>query len=377
MYDRFIKPPKQESYFLFGPRGTGKSSWVRAAYPKAVYIDLLEDETFRRLLTHPDALRDFLPEKPATIVIDEVQKVPAVLDEVHRLIEQKKHRFVLTGSSARKLKKQGTNLLAGRALTYSFFPLTAKETGNDFNIARALRFGMLPLAVTSENPKRYLDAYVKTYLKEEIEQEGLTRQIDSFARFLETASFSQASLLSVSQIAVDAHVHRKVVEDYFSILRDLLLSYELPVFNKRAKRELMTKRKFFFFDVGLYRTLRPKGPLDSESELTGPAFETLCLQELMALNHYIDAGFNFYHWRTRLHQEVDLVMYGESGFYALEFKSGSRLRDSDFDSLALFSEDYPEAKLFIVYGGNERKTLRGIQILPAVDFFKNAENIFF
>lgn len=376
MYDRIIKPPSRESYFLFGPRGTGKSSWVQKAYPDAIYVDLLDDEIYRRLLTRPGSLNDFLPDRPSSIILDEVQKVPAVLDEVHRLIEKKKHRFILTGSSARKLKRHGINLLAGRALTYSLFPLTARELGKDFDINRALRFGSLPMAVTSENPKRYLDAYVKTYLKEEIEQEGLTRQIGSFARFLETVSFSQASIISVAQIATEAHVHRKVVEDYFSILRDLLLSYELPVFSKRAKRDLMTKRKFYFFDVGLYRTLRPKGPLDIDSEMNGPAFETLCLQELIALNHYLDAGYDFFHWRTRKHEEVDLVLYGENGFLAFEFKSGGRLREADFASLDLFGSDYPQAKRYIVYGGNEKRVHRGINIIPAKEFFLNAAALF-
>jgi predicted AAA+ superfamily ATPase len=369
MYDRIIKPPKRDSFFLFGPRGTGKSSWARLNYPSATYIDLLEDETYRRLLTHPGSLSEFLPADPTTVVIDEVQKVPALLDEVHRLIEKKKYRFVLTGSSARKLKKHGVNLLAGRALTYSFYPLTAHELGQDFDLKKALRYGLLPMAVTAENSKRYLEAYVKTYLKEEVEQEGLTRQLGSFARFLETASFSQASLLSISQIASDAQVHRKVVEDYFSILRDLLLSYELPVFSRRSKRELMTKRKFYFFDVGLYRTLRPQGPLDSESELMGPAFETLCLQELVALNHYLEMGYDFFHWRTRKHQEVDLVLYGKNGFLAFEFKSGARLRDVDFTSLELFGEDYPQSTRYIVYGGSEKRLFRGIHLLPAKDFF--------
>lgn len=375
MYTRIFTPPKRQSYFLFGPRGTGKSSWVKAAYPKADYIDLLDDETYRRLLARPGSLGDFFSSQPKTVILDEVQKVPAVLDEVHRLIELRKIQFVLTGSSARKLKRQGTNLLAGRALTHSLYPLTARELGEDFNLKKALSFGTLPMAVTSENPKRYLNSYVKTYLKEEIEQEGLTRQIGSFARFLETASFSQASLLSVSQIATDSQVSRKVVEDYFSILRDLLLSYELPVFSRKAKRELMTKRKFYFFDVGLYRTLRPKGPLDHESELNGAAFETLCLQELLALNHYLDAGYEFYHWRTRRHEEVDLVLYGENGFKAIEFKSSSRLRESDFKNLELFGEDYPQAKRFVVYGGAESRSHKGIKIIPASEFFADASLI--
>jgi predicted AAA+ superfamily ATPase len=375
MYSRLLRPPAKQSYFLFGPRGTGKSSWVQKAYPQSTYIDLLHDETYRRLLARPEALGEFLPPAPSIVVIDEVQKVPSLLDEIHRLIEKRRIQFVLTGSSARKLKKQGVNLLAGRALTYSPFPLTSLELGRDFNLRRALRYGMLPMAVTSENPKRFLDSYVRTYLKEEIEQEGLTRQIGSFARFLEVASFSQASLLSVAGIAADSQVHRKVVEDYFSILRDLLLSYELPVFTRRAKRELMTKRKFYFFDVGLYRALRPKGPLDSESEANGPAFETLCLQELLALNHYMDLGYEFFHWRTRRHQEIDLVLYGENGFHAFEFKSGARVREADFETLALFHQDYPQAKLHLIHGGSDRRYYRSVRITPAAEFFADAAAI--
>lgn len=375
MYSRILNPPARQSFFLFGPRGTGKSSWVRQTYPNATYIDLLEDETYRRLLTRPGSLTDFLPTSPGIVILDEVQKVPAILDEVHRLIANRKIQFILTGSSARKLKRFGVNLLAGRALTYSMYPLTARELAADFKLEKALKFGLLPMSVTSESPKRYLEAYVKTYLKEEVEQEGLTRNLSSFARFLEAASFSQASLLSVSQIATEAQVHRKVVEDYFSILRDLLLSYELPIFTRRAKRELITKRKFYFFDVGLFRTLRPKGPLDTESEMNGAAFETLCLQELLALNHYLECGYEFFYWRTRKHQEVDLVLYGENGFLAFEFKSGSRLRESDFANLKLFGEDYPQAKLHLVYTGSEARSHAGIRIIPANRFFLETESL--
>jgi len=375
MYSRILKAPKKQSFFLFGPRGTGKSSWVQTAFPKAIYLDLLDADIYRKLLAQPHSLRDLIPDVHQTVIIDEVQKVPELLDEVHRLIEKSKIQFVLTGSNARKLKKSGVNLLAGRAFNSSMYPLTAQELGSDFDIKKALQFGMLPMSVTADQPKKYLSAYVKTYLKEEIEQEGLARNIGSFARFLEAASFSQAAILSVSQISTDCHVNRKVVEDYFLILRDLMLSYELPVFSKRAKRELMTKRKFFFFDVGLFRTLRPRGPLDNDSEMNGPSFETLCLQELMALNHYLDFGYEFYHWRTRRHEEVDLVLYGENGFKAFEFKSGSRLREIDFASLSLFKEDYPEAQLYLVYGGLEVKTYKGIKLIPADKFFENASKI--
>ncbi|MBY0384044.1 ATP-binding protein [bacterium] len=375
MYSRLLNPLKDSNYFLFGPRGTGKSSWVQKELKGATYIDLLKDDVYRALLARPETLSDYIPNQKSVVVIDEVQKIPKLLDEVHRLIENKKHQFVLTGSSARKLKKQGINLLAGRAHKYSMYPLSAKEMGKDFDLLKALKFGMLPMAATTASPKKYLESYVTTYLKEEIEQEGLTRNISSFARFLEVASFSQASILSTAQIATEAQINRKVVEDYFSILRDLMLSYELPVFSKKAKRELMTKRKFYFFDVGVYRTLRPRGPLDIDSEMMGPAFETLCVQELMAINHYLDLNYEFYHWRTRVHQEVDLVLYGKNGFIAMEFKSGSRLRDTDFTGLALFAEDYPQARRILVYGGREKKTHRGIELIPAVDFFKETERI--
>lgn len=373
MYSRILSPPEaKQSFFLFGPRGTGKSSWVTTTFPKATYIDLLEDDVYRRLLARPGSLLDFLPPKVSAVIVDEVQKVPALLDEIHRLIERKKIKFILTGSSARKLRRQGVNLLAGRALTYSMYPLTALEMGRDFDLQHAIRYGMLPMAVSAKNATKFLAAYVNTYLKEEIEHEGLTRQIGSFARFLETASYSQASLLSVSGIATDAQINRKVVEDYFTILRDLLLSYELPVFSRRAKRELMTKRKFYFFDAGVFRTLRPRGPLDSDSEVNGQAFETLCLQELIALNHYLDLGYSFYHWRTRKHEEVDLVLYGERGLLAFEFKSSSRLRDDDFEKLKLFASDYPEAKIHLVYGGNETRNHAGVRIISARDFFADA-----
>lgn len=375
MYSRILNPPKHQSFFLLGPRGTGKSSWVQAHYPKATYIDFLDDEVFRTLLAQPQSLMNLVAKDAQTIIIDEVQKIPAILNEVHRLIEKNKLQFVLTGSSARKLRQHGVNLLGGRALTYSMFPLTAYELGEDFNLGQALRFGMLPMAITGDAPKKYLNSYAKTYIKEEIQQEGLTRQIGAFARFLETASFSQAALLSVSQVATEAQVSRKVVEDYFSILRDLLLSYELPVFAKKAKRELMVKRKFYFFDVGLFRTLRPKGPLDAESELNGPAFETLCLQELLALNQFLDTGYEFFHWRTRKHEEVDLILYGESGFHAFEFKTGTRLREDDFKALRLFAEDYPQAKRYIVYGGSESRSFQGIKLMPAEVFFKQAKSI--
>lgn len=254
--------------------GTGKSTWLTQAFPRSKVFDLLDEDTFRRLVEHPENLSKELSaeEKAQPIVIDEIQRVPELLNEVHRLIEKQKLSFVLTGSSARKLKKKGANLLAGRALRYDLFPFTAKELGEKFNLKEAIQWGTLPGVYSSSKKELFLKTYVGAYLKEEIQQEGLTRNIGAFARFLDAASYSQGQPLVVSNVAKDCHVERKVVENYFHILEDLLLAVQLPVFAKRAKRELINKRKFYFFDAGVFRTLRPVGPLDSDSEVNGLAF---------------------------------------------------------------------------------------------------------
>lgn len=374
MYPRFFKPANKSSYFLFGPRGSGKSSWLKFYYKKSNYIDLLDAEIYYDLTAQPKNLSKYIRDSKYPIIIDEVQKIPALLDEVHRLIESKKYLFILTGSSARKLKKSGVNLLAGRALTYNFFPLTSLEMGEDFELSSALKYGLLPMATQAENPNKFLQSYVATYLKEEVQQEGLTRNMPAFHRFLQAASFSQGSPLNVSNVAADCSVERKVVEDYFSILRDLLLSIELPVFSKKAKRELIKKSKFYFFDAGVYRTIRPTGPLDSDSDINGFALETLVLQNIKALNEYYDWGYELFYWHTRKHQEVDIVLYGKKRLIAIEVKSSSRLREQDFASLKLFKEDYSMAETFLIYGGTDEKNLHGVQVIPATIFFKEIKN---
>jgi predicted AAA+ superfamily ATPase len=375
MYPRIFKPAIKSSYFLFGPRGSGKSSWLKTHYKKSNYVDLLDAEIFYDLTAQPKNLSKYITDNKYPVIIDEVQKIPALLDEVHRLIESKKYLFVLTGSSARKLKKSGVNLLAGRALTYNFYPLTSVEMKDDFDMSFALKYGLLPMATKAENPKKFLQSYVATYLKEEVQQEGLTRNMPAFHRFLQAASFSQGAPLNISNVASDCSVERKVVEDYFSILRDLLLSIELPVFSKKGKRELIKKSKFYFFDTGVYQAIRPRGPLDSDAEINGFALETLVLQNIKAINDYQDMGYEIFYWHTRKHQEIDFVLYGKKRIIAIEVKSSSRLRDQDFESLKLFKEDYPVAETFIIYGGTEEKNLHGVQIIPAKQFFHDIQNI--
>lgn len=292
MYSRLIEPPKAKSFFIFGPRGTGKTTWVKAAFPQAVYLDLLEAELFNDLLANPQRLENFIPRNTGNwVIIDEVQRIPELLNEVHRLIEKYRYKFILTGSSARKLRQKGFDLLGGRALAYAMHPFTAVELKGDFDLDRALCFGQLPSVCVEKDPKRYLESYVKTYLEEEIRQEGLTRNLAAFSRFLEAASYSQGSVLNISNVASECGVERKVVEHYFSILEELLVAYRIPVFKKNAKRRMAAHPKFYFFDAGVYRTLRPKGPLDMPEQIEGAALETLLFQELLAINDALGLGY--------------------------------------------------------------------------------------
>lgn len=371
MYSRLITPPQDKSFFLFGPRGTGKTTWVKTAFPKSVYIDLLEAEIFNDLLANPQRLSNFIPKGfKDRIIIDEVQRVPEVLHEVHRLIENQKYKFILTGSSPRKLKRKGPNLLAGRALNLSMHPLSAVELGKDFRLEHSLKYGHLPSVYTQSDPKKYLEAYVKTYLEEEIRQEGLTRNLAAFTRFLEAASFSQGSVLNISSVARECSVERKVVENYFSILEDLMIAYRIPVFSKKTKRRLVTHFKFYFFDAGVYRTLRPMGPLDAPAEADGVALETLFLQELIALNSALDLGYKIHYWRTSNGREVDFILYGPKGLLAFEVTKTARVNSAMLGGLKAFLTDYPMAKAYFVYGGTRRMHEGKIEIVPVEEMMR-------
>lgn len=365
MFTRQIQLPRDKSFFLLGPRGTGKSTLLRGTFPTALYIDLLDISVYTELLTHPERLEArALPLAPDRIVIDEIQRLPGLLDEVHRLIERRRWRFALTGSSARKLRRGGANLLAGRARTTTMHPLTAAELGDAFDLAHSLRYGQLPGAYVETDPKPFLASYVGTYLREEVQAEALTRNLDVFSRFIVAASFSQASVLSVTTIARDVGVARKTVESYFNLLDDLLLTVRLPVFTRRAKRPMTTHAKFFFFDAGVYRALRPRGPLDTADEIDGPALETLVLQELRATNDNLGLGYELFYWHTRDHKEVDFVLYGERGLLAFEVKRSARFRDGDLAPLRLFQRDYPMARGFLLYGGREEYEVDGLRVIP-------------
>ncbi len=375
MYKRIISPPENKSFFLFGPRGTGKTTWLKKNFPKALYLDLLEGELFTTFLADPQRLENFIPKEfTQWVILDEVQRVPSLLNEVHRLIESRKFKFILTGSSARKLKKKDVNLLAGRALAYRMYPLTSKELGEDFSLPHSLLLGHLPSTFQEEDPKKYLQSYVMTYLSEEIQQEGLTRNLGGFTRFLEAASFSQGEVLNVSEVARECAVHRKVVENYFSILEDLMMAFELPVFSKKAKRRLIRHRKFYFFDTGVYRALRPRGPLDATEEIEGAALETLILQEIVALNDYLEWGYKLFYWRTATGLEVDFVLYGEKGIVALEVKRSSKVTSKQLRNLQAFLDDYPQTRAYLLYGGKRVQQEGNIQIIPVEKFLREMDS---
>ncbi len=373
MFKRLLKLPLEGTYsiFLFGPRGTGKTSWLKENVPDAFYIDLLDYSFYGQLSSAPNRLDQMIPSGfQGWIIIDEVQRIPELLNEVHRLIEGKKYRFILTGSSARSLRKRGVNLLAGRALTYTMHPLTIQEIGKDFNFKDALHYGLLPSAVTRKNPRKYLKNYVQTYVREEVAQEGLTRNIGNFNKFLEVASFSQGQVLNISHIARELIINRQVVDSYFSILGDLLLAIRLPPFTKRAKRKMIIHEKFYYFDVGVYQNLRPTGPFDTREEMDGAGLETLFLESLRAINDYFELEYDIYFWRTSSGAEVDFVLYGPRGIHAFEIKRSERVTTDALKGLRLFQEDYPEARLHLLYGGNIYEYHDKITVHPFVEALK-------
>ena len=368
MIKRQIKLPEDTSLFLFGPRGVGKSLLIRSLYPNSIYIDLLESETYRRLLAKPERLVEYLVyDNDLPIVIDEVQRIPNLLNEVHRLIENKGLKFVLTGSSARKLKKTQANLLAGRALKYNLFPLTISEIGEEMDLKKTLTCGLLPTIYDKSkniDPVKYLESYVQVYLEEEVMQEGLTRNLSNFSRFLEIASFSQGQQLNISEVARDASIDRKVAESYFQILYDLLIAYELPVFQKRAKRKLVSQKKFYYFDTGVYSTIKPKGMLDKIENEEGILYESLVMQEIVAHNSYLNSKYEISYWRTKSGVEVDFVLYGQKGLIAIEVKRKDNLSTKDLLGLRVFKVDYPESIQYVFYGGDKILNLDGIVAIP-------------
>ena len=370
--DRFLQA-HASSFFLFGPRGTGKSTWLRSLRERAIWIDMLDPETQRLFQARPERLQERIDGQPQVtdVVIDEVQKVPALLDVVHKLVEgERPLRFILTGSSARKLRRGAANLLAGRLTELHMHPFMAAELGDGFQLQRALEVGLVPLIWSATEPQHTLRAYASLYLQEEVQAEALVRNVGAFARFLEAISFSHGSLLNLSEVARECQVGRKTVEGYLEILEDLLLSFRLPVFTRRAKRHLVAHDKFYYFDAGVYRSIRPKGPLDSPEEIEGMALEGLIAQHLRAWVSYRSTPAELFYWRTKSGSEVDFILYGADVFVAIEVKRSRNVYPTDLRALKAFQEDYPEARVCLLYMGQEEIRINDIPCVPCEVFLR-------
>lgn len=370
---RFFPEPST-SYFLFGPRGTGKSTLVTWRHPNALVIDLRLKKEFLRFSADPDLLQELVLARPnnSCIIIDEVQKVPDLLPVVHLLIEKKRGwKFILTGSSARKLKREGVDLLGGRALKKVMHPFMAAELGDNFTLEEALLYGLLPLRFGMADPEETLAAYVSLYIEEEIKAEGLIRHIEPFARFLQTMSFSHGSLLNVTNIARECLVKRTTVDGWISILEDVHIAFQISIFTHKSKRELSQHPKFYFFDPGVYRALRPYSIQDAHTELAGMALEGLVAEHLQAWKDYSPGKHSLNFWRTRSGVEVDFIVLGPLGFWAIEVKHSKNIQPADLRPLTAFLEDYPEAKALLLYCGKERLYKKNILCLPCEDFLRN------
>lgn len=372
MIDRKIvlPPAGVETFFLWGPRQTGKSTSLRAAYPEAVWIDLLKAEEFRRYLNSPELLREELPEKGEMpfVVIDEVQKLPGLLDEVHWLHENRNVQFALCGSSARKVKRGHANLLGGRAIRYEMFGFVSAELYPVFDLNRFLNHGYLPRIYLAKQPRRLLNAYVANYLKDEIAAEGLVRNLPVFSEFLNLAALSDTEPVNFSTIARDCGVSSQTIKEYFQILEDTLIGRWLPSFRKRPKRRVVASSKFYFSDVGIVNFLARRGSVEQGSELFGKAFENWCFHELNAYNMYSEAFAQFFYWHLAGGTEVDFIVNNME--VAIEVKATRKITTKQLKGLRALKEDHSEVKrrLIVCCEDKYRKTEDDIEIIPAKKF---------
>ena len=352
---------ERKSHFLLGPRQTGKSTLIQEQFGGVKTFDLLETETYLALNRAPHKLRESCSRKDRLVVIDEIQRIPALLDEVQLLIEREGLRFLLTGSSARKLRRSGVNLLGGRARSLHFHPLVSQELGEHLDLARALNHGLLPSIYLSDEPEQDLRAYTGTYLREEIAAEGLTRNVPSFARFLEVAALCSGQVLNYTKVANDAQVARATVQTYFEILRDTLLGFDLPVLSETRRRKATATAKFYLFDPGVTRHLRNSGAIQARSPEFGHAFEGFLFHELRSWTDY-HAAPELCYWRSLTGYEVDFIVARHT---AIEVKATPNADDRDLRGLrALKEEKLLRQYLLICQEPRERRTDDGIRIVP-------------
>ena len=352
-----------ESLFLWGARQTGKSTLLKMLFPEAVYFDLLQSDVFERYQKSPSQFREVILAtlSGSTVIVDEIQKIPSLLNEIHWLIVHHQTRFILSGSSPRKIIRSGANLLGGRALRYELYPLICIEIP-DFDLHRALNNGLLPRHYLADNSKKLISAYIGSYLRDEIIAEAKIRNISAFTKFLEVASFSNGEMVNYTNIASECGVSSTTVKEYFQILEDTLIGRFLPSFQKRPKRRVILAPKFYYFDVGIANYLLKRGQIEIGSEAFGSAFEHFIYQELYAHSKYSDLDYAISYWRTTSQIEVDFILGDHE--VAIEVKGSNNVQTRHLKGLQSFSEEYTVRKLIVVSNDPQIRIIGAITVLP-------------
>ena len=358
-----------DSIFLFGARQTGKSTFLRQKFPASIYVDLLDTTLRGRFKRRPALLYEMLSDKSegTLVIIDEIPEVPELLNEVHRLMSEKGLVFILCGSSARKLKRKGYNTLGGRAYPVYLFPFVSAELP-EFNLQQAINYGMLPPHYLAKNPHRRLSAYIDVYLKEEIKEEALVRNLNAFQRFLEVAALTDGEIVNNNNIAQDCGVSANTVVSYFDILEDTLLGFRVPAYTKTMKRRLVQAPRFYYFDVGIANHLLHRKELVRGTAEYGHAFEHLVIQELRAWLAYTESEEQLSYWRAYTGQEVDAVI-GDARV-AIEIKSVEEVLPRHLRGLKAFASDYPDSRLLIVSLDPINRKMGDVECIYILDFFK-------
>jgi predicted AAA+ superfamily ATPase len=377
MVSRLISAPRNRTFFLLGPRMTGKSTWLKSRFSRGLKIDLLDELNFQRYLSDPSLFRNEVlthhRRHPGDwVIVDEIQRLPGLLNEVHRLIEDPGIRFALSGSSARKLKRGGANLLAGRAIELRLFALTSLELAGEFDLDRALRFGSLPAVWFAENDRdrmRILKSYVSTYLREEVQAEGLVRALPAFSKSLQLAAETVSRETNFTNISSETGVRSKTIGEYFQIFEDTLVGFLLPPWSKSVRKELAGKPKFYFFDNGVTNALRQTLGDAPTGDSLGVLFEQWVVNEVRAILSYRELDLSLSFWRVRGGGEVDLVLsQGSRPALAVDIKSTTRPTLRDLAGLRSFAEEFPRTPRVLVSRQPRGLTLDGVSCLPVLEF---------
>lgn len=353
----------RESLFLWGARQTGKSTLLKECFPNAMWFDLLLTDQYERILRNPSWLRETVLANPKVkqVVIDEIQRLPELLNEIHWLITNTKVQCIMSGSSARKILRSGSNLLGGRALRYELYPLISKEIP-DFDLIRALNHGLLPRHYLAEKPKKLIAAYIGNYLRDEISSEAKIRNVSMFSQFLEAAAFSNGEMVNYANIAADCGVSAPTIKEYFQILQDTLIGRLVPAYQKKPKRRVITAPKFYFFDIGIVNHLLKRGKIEKGSEIFGNAFEHFIYQEIYAHSSYSGIEYPISYWRTASQIEIDFVLGNHE--VALEIKSTENVHERHLKGLKSFSQEYKVKYSILICNELLPRKIGNILVLP-------------